>query len=185
MEYLPGRSLAELLAAGEPLSLDRALLILRQLADALDYAHEHSVIHRDVKPSNVIVEESRKGGIRVTLTDFGLVKLMGDCTTLTSSGQLLGSPEYMAPEQMEPGREEEIGPLTDCYALGIVAYYMLTGQVPFQGVHQALYGHVNEEPPIPSSVCKSLSVSIDRVLRKALSKSTRPLFQGLKTELLQ
>jgi len=110
MEYLPGRTLTELLEAEGALSLQRALPILEQIADALDYAHEEGVIHRDVKPSNVMVEEDRRGMVRVTLTDFGLVKALETSEALTSVGTILGSPEYMAPEQADPARRDEIGP---------------------------------------------------------------------------
>jgi formylglycine-generating enzyme required for sulfatase activity len=172
-EDLPGRTLRELLESEGALSLARALPILEQLARALDYAHGQGVVHRDIKPSNVMVEETADG-VQVTLMDFGLVKAMSGSSTLTSQGTLLGSPEYMAPEQADPSRADEIGPATDRYALGVMAYQMLTGQVPFPGNTPAtLTAHLNLSPPDPRSVCANLSPSVCQVLLKALSKSSR------------
>jgi cell division septation protein DedD len=186
MEYLPGRTLQELLEAEGALPLERALPILEQVAEALDYAHGQGVIHRDVKPGNLIVEETERG-VQATLTDFGLVKAMEGSAALTdfglvkamegsaaltSQGTLLGSPEYMAPEQADPERAAEIGPATDRYALGIVAYQMLAGRVPFPGNAPAtLNAHLNLVPPDPQAICENLSPGVAAVLLKMLSKS--------------
>jgi len=170
MEYLPGRTLRQFLEAEGALSLEQALPILEQVADALDYAHAQGVVHRDVKPSNVVVEEIERG-MRATLMDFGLVKAMAESTALTSQGTLLGSPEYMAPEQADPNRAAEIGPATDRYALGIVAYQSLTGRVPFPGNTSAtLNAHLNLEPPEPQAICKDLSPEVAAALLKMLAK---------------
>jgi formylglycine-generating enzyme required for sulfatase activity/tRNA A-37 threonylcarbamoyl transferase component Bud32 len=170
MEYLPGRTLRQFLEAEGMLSLERALPILEQVADALDYAHAQGVIHRDVKPSNVAVEETGRG-MRATLMDFGLVKAMAESAALTSQGTLLGSPEYMAPEQADPNRAAEIGPATDRYALGIVAYQMLTGRVPFPGNTSAtLNAHLNLEPLEPQAICKDLSPEVAAALLEMLAK---------------
>ena len=172
MEYLPGPTLAQLLEAEGALPLERALPILEQTADALDYAHEQGVIHRDVKPSNVMVEVGRRGDVQATLTDFGLVKAMETSEALTSVGTILGSPEYMAPEQADPDRRDEIGPATDRYALGVVAYHMLTGRVPFPGSTPAtLHSHLYEPPPDPLSIHDGLPTGVALVLTKALSKA--------------
>jgi formylglycine-generating enzyme required for sulfatase activity/serine/threonine protein kinase len=170
MEYLPGRTLRQFLEAEGALSLEQALPILEQVADALDYAHAQGVVHRDVKPSNVVVEETERG-MRATLMDFGLVKAMAESAALTSQGTLLGSPEYMAPEQADPNRAAEIGPATDRYALGIVAYQSLTGRVPFPGNTSAtLNAHLNLEPPEPQAICKDLSPEVAAALLKMLAK---------------
>jgi formylglycine-generating enzyme required for sulfatase activity/tRNA A-37 threonylcarbamoyl transferase component Bud32 len=170
MTYLPGRTLAKLLKAEGAMSLERALPILEQVADALDYAHRRGVIHRDVKPSNVMLEETEHG-LQATLMDFGLVKALESSESLTSAGTILGSPEYMAPEQADLDRKSEIGPATDRYALGVVAYEMLTGRVPFPGNTPAtLYAHLNLAPPDPRSIYENLPESAARVLLKALSK---------------
>jgi formylglycine-generating enzyme required for sulfatase activity len=172
MEYLPGCILQELLKAGGIMPLDRALAILEQVADALDYAHGQGAIHRDVKPSNVMVEETARG-IRATLMDFGLVKALESSESLTSAGTILGSPEYMAPEQADPDRKSEIGPATDRYALGVVAYQMLTGRVPFDADSPlaVMRGHADKAPPHPQEVRKDLPEGIARVLLKALAKA--------------
>ena len=154
-----------------PLSLERALPILEHIADALDYAHSQGVVHRDVKPANVMVEETERG-VRVTLMDFGLVKAMESSAALTSQGTLLGSPEYMAPEQADPDRATEIGPATDRYALGIVAYEMLTGRVPFAGnTPSTLVAHLQKAPPDPHNIRESLPADGGWVLLKMLAKS--------------
>lgn len=173
MEHLPGRTLRALLEAEGALSLERALPILDQLADSLDYAHRQGVIHRDVKPANVMIEETERG-VRATLMDFGLVKALEGSAALTSQGTLLGSPEYMAPEQADPDRAAEIGPATDLYALGVVAYQMLTGRVPFAGNTPAtLVAHLQKAPPDPHSVRADLQEDVSQVLLKMLGKSTR------------
>jgi formylglycine-generating enzyme required for sulfatase activity/predicted Ser/Thr protein kinase len=174
MEYLGGRTLAQVIEEEGSLLPERALSILRQVAEALDYAHRQGVMHRDVKPANVMVEEDDLDGMRATLMDFGLVKAMEGSQSLTSQGTILGSPEYMAPEQADSSREDEIGPATDRYALGVVAYHMLTGQVPFSGPTTAvLHAHAYELPPQPRSIQKDLPAGVARVLIKALSKSSR------------
>jgi formylglycine-generating enzyme required for sulfatase activity/tRNA A-37 threonylcarbamoyl transferase component Bud32 len=180
MEYLPGRNLRELLDAEGALSLERALPILEQVADALDYAHAQGLVHRDVKPGNVRVEEVERG-VRATLTDFGLVKAMAGSSVLTSHGTLLGSPEYMAPEQADPQRAAEIGPATDRYGLGIVAYQMLTGRVPFPGNTPAtLNAHLNLAPPDPQAVREDLPPDVAASLLNMLAKSPGDRFASAR-----
>ncbi len=171
MEYLAGLTLRGLLEAKGVLLLEQAVPILEQIAEALDYAHGQGMIHRDVKPSNVMVEETARG-VRVTLMDFGLVKAAEESSVFTSRGTLLGSPEYMAPEQADPERVDEVGPAADRYALGIIAYHMLTGRVPFPGNTPAtLYAHEHKPVPPPRSLRPDLSESTATALIKMLSKS--------------
>lgn len=125
MEYLEGVILAELIRQQGPLPLQRVAHIAQQVASALDYAHGQGFIHRDIKPGNVIVGP----GDHATLTDFGIVKA-AEGTTLTRTGMMIGTPQYMSPEQIQ-GRE--IDYRADIYSLGIVCYEMLTGRVPFGG----------------------------------------------------
>jgi serine/threonine-protein kinase len=125
MRLITGGSLSALLQRG-PLSLDRTRRILAELANALDFAHARGVVHRDVKPSNVLLDDSG----RAYLCDFGLARLVMDSERWTRSGTLIGTPHYMAPEQGVSGRVDE---RCDTYSLGIVAYEMLTGSPPFQG----------------------------------------------------
>jgi formylglycine-generating enzyme required for sulfatase activity len=171
MAYLPGQTLRDLLAAEGALSLERALPILAQVADALDYAHEQGMVHRDVKPANIIVEE-RGRKVQASLLDFGLVKATEGGTVLTSQGTLLGSPEYMAPEQADPERATQVGPAADRYALGIVAYHMLTGRVPFPGNTPAtLNAHEHKLVPPPRSFQPELPEPVAAVLLKMLAKA--------------
>jgi len=183
MEYLPGRTLQALLEAEGALPLERALPILEQVAEALDHAHAQGVVHRDVKPGNVMVEQAAEGSrisrseVRATLTDFGLVKALAASTALTSPGTLLGSPEYMAPEQADPQRAGEVGPAADRYALGVVAYQMLTGRVPFPGNTPAtLYAHEHKPVPPPRSLCPGLPQAVEAVLLRMLAKAPAERF---------
>jgi len=176
MEYLPGRTLQALLEAEAALPLERALPILEQVAEALDHAHAQGVVHRDVKPGNVMVEQAAEG-VRATLTDFGLVKALAASTALTSRGTLLGSPEYMAPEQAEPERAGEVGPAADRYALGVMAYQMLTGRVPFPGNTPAtLYAHEHKPVPPPRSLRRGLPQAVEAALLKMLAKAPAERF---------
>ena len=170
MQYVEGHTLREELAQG-PLPFDQALTILEQIGGALDYAHQRGIVHRDVKPANILLEETPQG-VHATLLDFGLAKAMQASTALTSQGTLLGSPEYMAPEQADPDRAKEIGPATDRYALGIVAYQLLTGRVPFPGNTPAtLNAHLNLKPTDPRTVRSEVSPQISAILLKMLAKA--------------
>src|SRR5262245_2540886 len=139
MEYVDGRTLAELIASDGPLALDRALPLVRQLCASLDYAHAHGVVHRDVKPGNVLVTDD---GV-IKLTDFGIARVAGGHGTRT--GVMLGTPAYMAPEQLR-GAGPDAG--SDRFAVGVVVYELLTGVHPFQADELAttLYQIVHTEP---------------------------------------
>ena len=171
MACLSGRTLDDLLKAGGTLSLERALPILSQVAEALDYAHGRGVVHRDVKPANIMVQE-RGERVQATLLDFGLVKAMEGSTVLTSQGTLLGSPEYMAPEQADPERAVQVGPAADRYAFGIVAYHTLTGRVPFPGnTPGTLNAHEHKPVPPPRSLRPDLPEPVAQALLKMLAKA--------------
>ena len=167
MELLQGRTLRQLIEQEGALPPERAARIVEQVASALDYAHQRGFVHRDVKPDNIFVDDAD----RVTLTDFGIAKAAWG-TQLTKTGMLIGTPEYMAPEQVQG---EAVGPATDIYALGIVAYQMLTGRVPFEGTtpHAILYKQVHELPPPLGSVRSGLPPAVDSVLNAALAKEPR------------
>jgi serine/threonine protein kinase len=169
MEYLPGLSLADMLEQQRTLPADQALTILEQIAGALGCAHSHGLVHRDVKPQNIIVEQRANRELYSVLTDFGLAKVL-ESSELLSSGPL-GTAEYMAPEQIAVGMRHKIGPATDVYALGIVAYKMLTGHVPFEGDYSAvLFSQVQERPADPSVICGGISPEVAAVLLKSLAK---------------
>src|SRR4051812_9617718 len=130
MEFVEGRTLAEL-ARGGPLNCRKAAEYVEQIARAMDYAHQNGVVHRDIKPSNVLID----GSGRARVTDFGLAKHGDRGDELTLSGQILGTPAYMAPEQIT-NRRGEIGPACDIYGIGALFYELLTGQPPFKGRDQ-------------------------------------------------
>lgn len=141
MDYLPNGSLADKLKDGKPLPLEQALEILKPIARAIDYAHSKNLIHRDIKPSNILFTEEDEP----VLSDFGLVKSL-ETRGLTSTGLSLGTPEYMAPEQILC---KELTPAADIYAFGVVAYQMLSGEIPFPGdtPFEVQEGHVHKPPP--------------------------------------
>jgi serine/threonine protein kinase len=129
MEYVAGPSLSTLLAAGEPLALRRAAGIIGQTLAALGEAHHLDITHRDMKPENIMLQPTRTGTDHVKVIDFGIAQLARG-KRLTEFGGSLGTPEYMAPEQV---RGEEVGPSADLYSVGVILFQMLTGRLPFQG----------------------------------------------------
>ena len=168
MRLVNGRTLRQYLDQYKRLTLEQALPILTQLADALDYLNERKLVHRDLKPGNVLLEERGKT-LSVTLTDFGLVRSLERSTAITQSEGVLGTPAYLAPEQIDPRQWGEVSPLTDLYSLGIMAYEMLVGQLPFAGQLMALLRAHSDTPPPPPDLDQDLS----RVLLKALSKAQK------------
>jgi serine/threonine protein kinase len=169
MELIDGLSLRDELARrheqGRPFSTDESLTILRSIASALTYAHGRGMIHRDVKPANVMLDQDGD----VYLTDFGLVKL-ADAQNVTIAGMIVGTPEYMAPEQS--AGPVDVTPAVDQYSLAVVAYQLLVGRVPFTaptpvGVIQK---HISEPPPPPHTIVPTFPPHVERVLMRGLSK---------------
>jgi putative two-component system response regulator len=163
MELVEGGTLDARL--GSPLHLEDVVAFLTPVAEALDYAHARGVIHRDLKPSNILV---RGNGFPV-LADFGLARLAGTVRRLTSSGTVMGTAEYMSPEQISDGN---VGPASDRYSLAVVAYEMLTGRVPFQAEASAaiLIAHLTRPMPSPRELEGELNAHLDGVLRRGLAK---------------
>jgi serine/threonine protein kinase/ABC-type dipeptide/oligopeptide/nickel transport system permease subunit len=164
MELLEGRTLREVIHQVGPLAPERAVHLLSQLADALDFAHRRGVTHRDVKPGNALVGPDD----HLTLVDFGIARA-AETSRLTQTGTRVGTAEYMAPETITLG---DTGPGTDLYALGIIAYEAMTGRAPFTGVNSEaiLYAQIHTPPPPPHQWRSDLPPSIERVLLQQLSK---------------
>jgi serine/threonine protein kinase len=133
--------------SARPLAPDQATALITQVADGLDAVHAGGLVHRDVKPANVIVERNRVDAERAAfLTDFGLAKAMASTAGLTATGEVIGSVDYMAPEQIEGRR---VDARTDVYALGCVLFHAVTGKVPFPERESSakMWAHLNEPPP--------------------------------------
>src|SRR5215210_525407 len=153
-------------AAIKIIAPDRAIDVCRQVASALDAAHAMGLIHRDVKPANVLIE-----GRTAFLTDFGLTKRMdGTHTELTRSGDVVGTIHYVAPEQIEG---TQVSARSDVYSLGCLLYHCLTGQVPFSRDTDVavIYAHLSEPPPKLTALRPELATGLDGVIAKALDKS--------------
>jgi serine/threonine-protein kinase len=166
MDLVPGRNLAEL-CAGRPLPAPQAAEILRQLAGAVYYAHQSGIVHRDLKPSNVLIGEDK----RPRITDFGLAKMLGTVEGATLTGQMLGSPSYVAPEQAA-GRFAEIGVATDVYGLGALFYHLVTGRAPFNAATptETLRLVLDTEPPPPRLLNPGLPRDLETICLKCLAK---------------
>ena len=177
MEYLDGEALSSLLRQGA-VSLDEGLAILGQLCDALHCAHERGVVHRDLKPDNVFVLR-RRGAAFVKLLDFGIAKLRdAPAGGQTAAGMIVGTPEYMAPEQCD---NRAVDARTDVYALGVMAYQMLAGVLPFSGsIAQLLVAHLQETPRPPRSVNGLLPPALDDAILKAMRKRPEDRFDDMQ-----
>ena len=172
MELAAGRDLSRTLREEGPLDPQAAAAIAAQTCDALAHAHGAGVIHRDIKPGNIIVDDNR----RVKVTDFGIARAAGQ-STLTATGSVIGTAQYLSPEQ---GSGAEVGPQSDLYSLGIVLYEMLTGSVPFSGDTPIAIAmkHVAEEVPAPSSVNPDVPRELDAVVAKATAKAPEDRFSS-------
>ncbi len=174
MEYVDGSDLASILSyyaeTGELMPISDVLHIARSVASALDYAHRQGVIHRDVKPSNILIAENS----RVLLGDFGLALDTRD----KSQGEAFGTPHYISPEQAR--RSADALPQSDLYSLGVLLYEMLTGVVPFDDISSAALAlqHLSQPPPSPRSLNPNLSAAVEAVLLKALEKDPRKRYQS-------
>jgi DNA-binding beta-propeller fold protein YncE len=168
MRYVEGTDLARLVAEEGALDPRRALDILSQIAEALDVAHEKGLVHRDVKPSNVLIAYAA-GKEHCYLADFGLTKRTGSLSGVSVAGDIVGTLEYVAPEQITG---EPLDERSDVYSLGCVLYECLTGQSPFPRATDValLWAHVHEEPTPPSTLRPELPRELDAVLTRALAK---------------
>lgn len=169
MEYVDAGTLTDRL--GTPMPLHEIGVILEQISSALDYAHGQGVIHRDVKPSNILLPKPDWP----LLTDFGLAKIVGG-SQLTLTGSIAGTPAYMSPEQ---GQGENVDARSDIYSLGIVLYEMATGVVPFyaETPMAIVVKHIIDPLPLPTSKNPNLSTDVERVILKALAKNRSDRYQ--------
>ncbi len=170
MKYLEGRSLEQHLKERSRLSLDEVVRILQPVAEALEYAHEHRVVHRDIKPANVMLDARN----RVTVTDFGIAKALTE-GTLTASGSVIGTPFYMSPEQ---GMGKLVTGASDQYSVAVMAYRMLSGQVPFEGdsAIDILHKHCTVPPPPLDVLRPDLPNYVYIAVNKALAKQPERRF---------
>ncbi|MBX7073033.1 MAG: protein kinase [Pirellulales bacterium] len=166
MGFVAGLSLAQRLLDG-PLPAREAATIVAEVGGAVHYAHQRGVIHRDLKPANILLDDSG----RVRVTDFGLAKRQTDGSGLTHTGQLLGTPSFMSPEQVS-GNSAAIGPAADVYSLGATLYALLTGRPPFQAAStiDTLKQVTDREPVPPRELDASISRDLETIVLKALSK---------------
>ena len=181
MELVQGGDLAGLLHRQGSLPLGSALPLLRQIAGALDYAHRQGVVHRDVKPANILLEDDGHGGWNVKVVDFGIARAQeaGDGARLTKTGMIVGTPEYMSPEQ--GGSGEKVDHRSDQYSLGAVAYEMLCGRPPFAvgpdgTAMTVIMSHIRDTPHAPVDYVPGLIPSANNAVLRALSKKPEDRF---------
>jgi serine/threonine protein kinase len=169
MEFIEGRTLAEAGKNGQRFTFERVCEIGQQVAEALAYAHKHGVIHRDIKPANILLTSEEKYGVeRPKITDFGVAKL--GAVQLTSTGQILGSPAFMPPEQFTGA---PIDGRSDLFSLGVILYWMATGEYAFPGetITAVSYKVVNIEPVPPRKLNPAVPAGFDQIILKCLAKS--------------
>jgi serine/threonine protein kinase len=175
MAYVNGEDLHQVLVREGKLPLDRMLAIARQLCAGLDAAHSEGVAHRDLKPQNIMLGTND----HVFVTDFGLAKSLGAVDGMTQSGEMLGTPRYMAPEQVEA---KSVDARTDIYALGIIFYEMLTGDVPFSAetTLQLMYKRANETPPAPKTLAPEIPDWLNNIVMKCLERDPANRYQSAR-----
>ncbi|TAJ76515.1 MAG: serine/threonine protein kinase [Gallionellaceae bacterium] len=174
MEFLQGREVRDMLNDGRALPVEQVLDIVSQVALGLAYAHEHGIVHRDVKPSNIMV--IRDGHVKIT--DFGIAR-MESAAVRTQTGMVLGSPKYMSPEQV---MGKLIDQRSDIFSLGVMLYEMLTGKAPFVGenVNAIMYQTLNGVPPPPGTVNPAVPDMLNFIVAKALAKGLDDRYQNAK-----
>ena len=165
MEFLEAQELRRIMQARTPIALQQALDITAQVADGLQYAHDHQIIHRDIKPANIMVLAD--GSVKIT--DFGIARMRNN-EVKTMTGMILGSPKYMSPEQVSGKRADS---RSDIFSLGVVLYEMLTGTSPFvaDNIHGVMYQTMNFNPPAPKTLNPDLPEVLNFIAAKALAKN--------------
>ena len=168
MKYVPGQTLRDVL--GQPMDLFTVSNYIEQLAGALDHAHDHGIVHRDIKPTNILMEDDW-----LLLADFGLAKIVMGSQELTGTGAIVGTPTYLSPEQ---GEGKTVDHRSDIYSLGVVLYEMVTGRVPFDSDTPMgiIFKHIYEPVPSPRHHSPTLPVSIEQIILKAMAKDPADRF---------
>ena len=171
MEHLDGRNLKELILARGPAPVQIALEYTRQILGALRFAHRHGIVHRDIKPHNVLLD----GEGRLKVTDFGIARA-GAASQMTEAGSIVGTAQYLSPEQ---ARGTAVDQRSDLYSVGIVLYELLTGTVPFSGDSpvEIAMKHLSSKPPLPSSRRADIAHDLDLVVMRALAKDPDDRYQ--------
>ena len=174
MEYLNGPNLHALLKEQGRIDLDRSLVLLKSIASALDYAHQRGFVHRDVKPSNIMLDHARDEE-RAVLTDFGIVKI-ADANTRITASRVLGTFDYIAPEQIQSS--EAVDGRADLYALGVMTYQMLTGSVPFvrPNTGALLLAHLSAPPPDVRDMVPEMPADVSYAIQQAMAKRPEERF---------
>jgi serine/threonine protein kinase len=173
MEFIQGKELKDSFDAKQQFDLGTIFRLMMELLDALDFAHEAGVIHRDVKPANVMLA----AGNHVKLADFGVARVSepeGEQGELTRAGAMVGTPSYMSPEQIQG---QTIDRRTDIFSAGIVFYQLLTGQKPFQGGQWELAKKIVQDDPVWPSTLMQIPPAIDRVVARAMAKQAEHRYQ--------
>src|SRR5215831_1573376 len=176
MEFVNGRTLKEVLAAEGRLMPRRALEIVSDICSALDFSHRHGIIHRDIKPGNVMLTQTGQ----VKVMDFGIARaLASGASTMTQTSAVIGTAQYLSPEQ---ARGESVDARSDVYATGCVLYELLCGQPPFVGDSpvSVAYQHVREDPKPPSLLNRDVSPAVDSIVLKALAKNPQNRYQSAR-----
>jgi serine/threonine-protein kinase len=173
-EYIDGESLKELVDRTGPLPVDQAVGLTLQIARALAFAHQQGLVHRDVKPQNVLLNDDG----RAKVTDFGIARSLDVQHGMTQSGTVMGTSDYIAPEQ---ARGERVDEQTDIYSLGVVLYELLTGEVPFPGENFVAVAmrHINEPAPSARERRPDVSVRLDAAIRRAMAKEPDDRFGSM------
>ncbi len=178
MAYIQGQPLSEFVNSDKPQSDRSVAVVIRKVALALNEAHIHGLIHRDVKPANVMIDHRNEP----IIMDFGLARSVDDAedARLTTEGAIIGSPAYMSPEQVE-GHVDKIGPASDIYSLGVIFYELLTGELPFQGTIASIIGQIVTKPVEDPRKCRSsISPRLAVICTRAMAKRVEDRFPSMK-----
>src|SRR5512133_1322748 len=173
MEYVDGHTLREIVKTQGPMSQQRVIEVMADVCAALDVSHKHNIIHRDVKPANIMI--NRAGAVKVR--DFGIARALGEGQNVTQTAAVIGTAQYLSPEQ---ARGEAVDARSDVYAAGCVLFELLCGHPPFVGDSpvSVAYQHVREDPRSPSESNRDVTPPIDAIVLKALAKNPANRYQS-------